>query len=230
MTRNAVDLLPRNARPQTGGPAFAPGLSSAVIPSVSNSIRSPALAGWIIIILFFGVLGGWSLYAPLHGAVVANAHVKVEGNRKSVQHLDGGIVKELRVKDGDRVAAGSVLIILDDTQARAEHEVLVQQLYLLRATEERLKTELARAPQLTMPADFLAKVDDPGAMAIWRGQANQFELAPPPLKASGTSSAKKSTSSDRRLPEPMPRSRHSAPSTSRFRRKSRTSSRWWKED
>ena len=61
--------------------------------------------------------------APLHGAVVGNAVVKVEGNRKSVQHLDGGIVKELRVKEGDKVNVGDVLIVLDETQARAEYEV-----------------------------------------------------------------------------------------------------------
>ena len=113
--------------------------------------------------------------APLNGAVVANAVVKVEGNRKSVQHLDGGIVKELRVKEGDRVAADDVLIVLDDTQARAEHDVLSQQYLVLRATEERLKTELARQPELVMPEDFKARADDPNLPGIWRGQLHQFE-------------------------------------------------------
>jgi len=94
--------------------------------------------------------------APLHGAVVANAIVKVEGNRKSVQHLDGGIIKELRVKEGDRVTAGDVLIVLDDSQARAEFDVLSQQYLVLRATEERLKTELAGGSVLAMSADIKA--------------------------------------------------------------------------
>ena len=67
--------------------------------------------------LFFGGLGGWAAFAPLNGAVVAPAVVKVEGNRKTIQHLDGGIVKELRVKEGDRVEAGQTVIVLDDTQA-----------------------------------------------------------------------------------------------------------------
>ena len=80
--------------------------------------------------------------APLDGAVVGNAVVKVEGNRKSVQHLDGGIVKELRVKEGDKVNVGDVLIVLDETQARAEFEVLSQQYVVLRATEARLLSEL----------------------------------------------------------------------------------------
>jgi membrane fusion protein, epimerase transport system len=60
----------------------------------------------------------------LNGAVVANGAVKVDGNRKSVQHLDGGIVKELRIKEGDKVKSGDVLVVLDDSQARAEYEVL----------------------------------------------------------------------------------------------------------
>src|SRR4029450_12702503 len=87
---------------------------------LSDSMRSAAITGWVIILLFFGGLGAWATTAPLHGAVVANGFVRVEGNRKSIQHLDGGIVKTLNVKEGDRVNAGDVLILLDDTQAPAE--------------------------------------------------------------------------------------------------------------
>src|SRR6185369_10582088 len=76
----------------------------------SDSIKHVALAGWIIIGLFFGVIGSWAATAPLNGAVVGNAIIKVDGNRKSVQHLDGGIVKELRVKEGDNVKVGEALI------------------------------------------------------------------------------------------------------------------------
>src|SRR5262249_50866019 len=129
-------------------------------PGVRDSIRKPATAGWIIIGLFFGVFGTWSVIAPLHGAVVANAFVKVEGNRKSVQHLDGGIVKELHVKEGDRVGAGDVLIVLDDNQARAEYDVLYQQYLVLRATEERLKAELVQAPGLAMPPELKPLASD----------------------------------------------------------------------
>src|SRR6266513_1570637 len=84
----------------------------------SDSIKHVALAGWLIIGIFFGGIGTWAVTAPLNGAVVGNAVVKVEGNRKSVQHLDGGIVKELRIKEGDKVNDGDVLIVLDETQAR----------------------------------------------------------------------------------------------------------------
>src|SRR6266702_2074284 len=107
----------------------------------SDSIKRVAFAGWLIIAIFFGGIGTWAVTAPLNGAVVGNAVVKVEGNRKSVQHLDGGIVKELQIKEGDKVNAGNVLVVLDETQARAEYDVFSQQYVVLRATEVRLLTE-----------------------------------------------------------------------------------------
>src|SRR5690242_6208271 len=86
----------------------------AIHEGPNDSMRGAAITGWIIIGLFFGVLGTWAVTAPLNGAVVATGVVKVEGNRKSVQHLDGGIIKDLLVKEGDRVKANDVLVVLDD--------------------------------------------------------------------------------------------------------------------
>ncbi len=143
--------------------------------NISDSIRWPAAAGWLILLLFFGGFGTWAATAPLHGAVVAPGVVKVEGNRKSVQHLDGGIVRELHVKEGDKVEAGEVLIVLDDTQARAEFQVLSQQYAVLRATEERLKAELNRAPRLVMTPALAREADNPDLPAIWSAQVDQFE-------------------------------------------------------
>ncbi|MEY9169800.1 HlyD family type I secretion periplasmic adaptor subunit [Bradyrhizobium elkanii] len=141
----------------------------------NDSIRNIALTGWLIIAIFFFGLGTWAVTAPLNGAVVANAVVKVDGNRKSLQHLDGGIVKELHVREGDRVLAGDLLIVLDETQARAEHEVLTQQYAVLRATEVRLLTELDHGSQLVMPPDLKARSDDPYFKSVWNGQVSQFD-------------------------------------------------------
>lgn len=161
----------RVLKPGYGGGAYETGSRGP-----SDSMKRPALFGWIVIVLFFGVLGGWALFAPLNGAVVANGVVKVEGNRKSVQHLDGGIVKTLSIKEGDRIKAGDLLIVLDDSQARAEFEVLLQQFYVLRATGTRLKTELARGTSLVMPADLQAAQEkDVEVKNIWNGQVQQFE-------------------------------------------------------
>ncbi|MBR0815957.1 HlyD family type I secretion periplasmic adaptor subunit [Bradyrhizobium diazoefficiens] len=141
----------------------------------SDSIKRIALAGWIIIALFFGGIGSWAATAPLNGAVVGNAVVKVEGNRKSIQHLDGGIVKELLVKEGDPVIVGDVLIRLDETQAKAEYDVLSQQFMVLRATEVRLLTELNRGAELVMPADVKSGSQDNYLQSVWNGQVSQFE-------------------------------------------------------
>jgi membrane fusion protein, epimerase transport system len=144
-------------------------------PPPSDSAFGSIAAGLLILLIFFGGFGTWAATAPLNGAVVGNGVVKVEGNRKSVQHLDGGIVKQLRVKEGDKVEAGEVLVVLDDSQARAEVEVLSQQFVVLRATEERLRAELTRAPQLVMPSDLQSRRDDPDVQSIWNGQIVQFE-------------------------------------------------------
>src|SRR3569623_1406691 len=74
--------------------------------------------GLLVMVLFFGVLGGWAALAPLASAVTASGTLVVAGENKIVQHLDGGIVRDILVKNGDQVAAGQVLIRLDDTQAK----------------------------------------------------------------------------------------------------------------
>jgi HlyD family type I secretion membrane fusion protein len=140
----------------------------------SDSFRGSAAVGWLVILAFFGGLGGWAWTAPLNGAVVATGIVKVDGNRKSVQHLDGGIVKQLRVKEGDKVQVGDILIDLDDTQARAEFDVLSEQLIVLRATEERLRAEFAGNSALTVPNDLKLRKDNQLVGSIWDNQVRQF--------------------------------------------------------
>jgi HlyD family type I secretion membrane fusion protein len=149
-------------------------LSKPELPD--ESITRVAAVGWVIIAIFFGLFGTWAAIAPLKGAVVANGLIKVEGNRKSVQHLEGGIVKELRVKEGDRVTAGDVVMVLDDSQARAEHEVLTRDLIVLRATEERLRAELAHRAQMTFPADLNAYGEDRYVKDVWDAQVHQMEV------------------------------------------------------
>jgi membrane fusion protein, type I secretion system len=174
---SAVSRKPRSGAATAVMPA---GVASRALPAPpaaarSESMRKEAIAGCAIIAVFFGIFGTWATIAPLNGAVVASAVVKVQGNRKSIQHLDGGIVKELKVKEGTQVAAGDVLIVLDETQARAEHEVLSQQYMVLRATEARLMAELNRRSELALPAEIKARMHEPDVKGIWNGQIQQFE-------------------------------------------------------
>jgi epimerase transport system membrane fusion protein len=170
--RAAAPIARAAARPPLEPPPPAPPPVLAP-PPLSDSMRGAAIAGWTIIVLFFGVLGTWAMTAPLHGAVVANGFVKVEGNRRAVQHLEGGIVKELRVKEGVKVAAGDVLIVLDETQAQTEYDVLSRQALILRATEARLTAELIDGKTPVVPETFKSAGGD--VIEIWNAQLRQFE-------------------------------------------------------
>jgi len=142
-----------------------------------DGVRPPARAGWIIIALFFGVLGGWSVIAPLNGAILASGYIKLETNRKSLQHHDGGIVKKIMVRDGDHVRQGQVLIGLDDAQIRAELEIVEQQYFESRAVQARLRAELDQKVAVAFPDDLISisseRVD---IKSILSSQIRQFEL------------------------------------------------------
>lgn len=130
--------------------------------------------GWAIIVAFFGLLGSWSLIAPLNGAVVATGVVKVDGNRKSVQHRDGGTVKQVKTREGDTVVAGQVLLVLDDTHVRAEFDILEEQYLDLAASQARMQAELAGHSTIEFPPALLAQAE--GHKAILDGQRQQFAL------------------------------------------------------
>jgi len=104
------------------------------IKTNDNSIK---FIGLMIILVVFVILGGWSATAPIDSAALAAGTVKVENNRKTVQHLEGGIVKAINVQDGDKVKAGDVLLILDQTQSLAELSILQSQLAISQATQAR---------------------------------------------------------------------------------------------
>ena len=97
--------------------------------------------GYVILFVTFGLFGSWATFAPLDSAALAPGVVTVKSYRKTVQHLEGGIVKALHVRDGDQVGAGEVLIELDTTQASAEQEMVRSQLIAARALETRLLAE-----------------------------------------------------------------------------------------
>jgi epimerase transport system membrane fusion protein len=108
---------------------------------LETSDRKPLRIGLIILLVTFGIFGLWALLAPLDSAALAPGVVTVKGNRKTVQHLEGGIVADILVADGETVKAGDPLVILDATQARAELGVLRGQYYSSRALESRLLAE-----------------------------------------------------------------------------------------
>ena len=119
-----------------------------------NELKRLVGSGLAIITAGVLALGGWTVLAPLSGAIVAPAFVKIDLNRKVVQHAEGGIVREIHVRDGDRVKQGQVLVVLDDVKVDANLDLLSIQLLAERAKGARLEAEAAYAPKLSFPTDI----------------------------------------------------------------------------
>ncbi len=133
--------------------------------------------GYLIVILVFVFFGGWSLLAPLGSAALAPGSVTVEGYRKTVQHLEGGIVKVIHVRDGDTISKGQVLIELEDTSSRAQLETLRGQLYSALAREARLIAERDGQSKVTYPVSLTeAAATDSRAQEDIRVQDQSFAV------------------------------------------------------
>ena len=110
-----------------------------------------ALMGFVIILATFGLFGGWAAYAKLDSAVVAAATITLEGNRRVVQHLEGGIVEEIFVKEADKVQEGDVLLRMSGVEARSNLGVLTTRLNVARVVEARLLAERTLKDSIAMP-------------------------------------------------------------------------------
>ena len=145
-----------------------------VVRLASSSYRGPVLFGAAVVILTFGVAGGWASIAPLDSAVVAPGVVAVENNRRTVQHLEGGIISEILVSDGERVEEGSILFRLDTTRAQASENVERQHLYAARVVEARLSAERQDLPKMIIPEDILEQKHLPFVAQAIQDQTAQF--------------------------------------------------------
>jgi HlyD family type I secretion membrane fusion protein len=133
-----------------------------------------AIAGIMLAVAFFIGLGGWAAVAPLSSAAPAPGQVRVESHRKTVQHLEGGIVKEILVHEGDAVQAGQVLVRLDDTQTGVTLKILRNQHDELKALETRLLAERQGDAVLFFPAELNDKRADPVMANMLDGQERIF--------------------------------------------------------
>lgn len=133
-------LVPRQNRDVTSSMPLAKPRAEAT----SNRPRTGklAFAGVAVIALFAGGLSYWSARAPLASAAVAQGQVSLETNRKTVQHLEGGIVSEIRVREGQHVSAGDILLVLDRTQTQATNTLLHARISAAREKAGLIKEEL----------------------------------------------------------------------------------------
>jgi HlyD family secretion protein len=129
--------------------------------SKAGDMRYPRPWPWIILglLVVFALPGGmaaWSAVAEISGAVIGQGPVTVESNIKTVQHLDGGIVGEILVRNGDRVQEGDVLLRLDETAARANLGIIDARLNELHAQNARLQSEQMGATEIVFPSALVA--------------------------------------------------------------------------
>lgn len=162
---HAADAKPPAARPPRSGPV------TDIEPRADT--RPVIRLGFWVLIVGFGLFLAWAAFAPLDEGVAAPATVSIETRRKPVQHMIGGVVKAVTVKEGATVQEGDVLIVLDDAAARASHQT-VQQTYLSqRAMEGRLLAEAGRASTISFHPDLLNS-KDPQAVLHMKVQQQLF--------------------------------------------------------
>jgi len=140
------------------------------------SDKAPKTIGAAILFITFGLFGTWSYIAPLDSAALAPGQVTVKSYRKTVQHLEGGIVNELLIRDGERVAKDQPLILLDDTQINAELAIVRGQLISLYATKTRLQAERDLSPELSFDNSLRTKFPNDSRVAeASRNEVSVFE-------------------------------------------------------
>ncbi|MDZ5601465.1 HlyD family type I secretion periplasmic adaptor subunit [Pseudomonas sp. RP23018S] len=139
------------------------------MPTSDRGIRR---IGLTIVLVTFGFFGTWAAFAPLSNAVHGSGFVTVQSYRKTVQHLEGGIVKELLVRDGDSVKKGDPVIVLDESQLSAEYESTRNQLIVARYKEARLRAE--RDQLDTIPPVKLSGTDSDRAQEALAGEQQVF--------------------------------------------------------
>jgi HlyD family secretion protein len=142
---------------------------------LKNPLRRQILAIGVTSVGLVLGLGGWAATTEFAGAVIASGQVVVNSNVKKVQHPTGGVVGELRVRDGERVKAGDILARLDDTQTRANLAIIVKALDELGARQAREEAERDGVDKVTFPADLLARMDKLDVAKAVNGELKQFE-------------------------------------------------------
>jgi HlyD family secretion protein len=145
-------------------------------PALCDRLRGVTWTGNLLVCCFVVGLGTWSTFAPLESAAIAYGTVESESSRKTIQHLEGGIIREILVADGDVVRAGQILISLEDTKARAEAQSLQGQLWDATAREARLQAEQHGEERVSFPAKLeMAQYENPSVAVVLAGQQGIFE-------------------------------------------------------
>lgn len=140
------------------------------------AVRRPLIIGTLALVVLLGGFGVWSVATEISGAIIASGRVEVDRNRQVVQHIDGGIVTEISVDEGDVVTADQLLIRLDDTLLKSDLAVVEGQLWEMMARRGRLEAERDGLAEIKFEDELLAAAgQQPDVAGIVSGQRNLFE-------------------------------------------------------
>jgi HlyD family secretion protein len=165
--------LPKSTKPPPKGKELPKGreLSAAL-----RSIRVHLMIGLAIVVVLAGGLGGWASTAQISGALIAPGSVVVESNVKKVQHPTGGVVGEVRARDGDLVKAGDVVVRLDDTVTKASLAIVTKTLDGLWARAARLEAEQRGLDKIVFPRMLLDRLDDADVKNVIASESKLFDV------------------------------------------------------
>lgn len=144
--------------------------------TVKTSLRGPIIAALAIVGVGFGGFLVWASTAELAGAVMAAGSIAAKGENQTIQHLEGGIVKEIMVTEGDTVVAGQPLVALDPTLVESSLNRAQKLLVTLRTEEIRLLAELSDRETLELPSELTADTLDPALKDFVQSKVSEFKL------------------------------------------------------
>ncbi len=162
------DIVPVNTSPSEPTVWYA---------EVPRSINRLIVVGFVMLVVCFGGFGVWAFSAPLAAAVIAQGSFVATGRNKIVQHLEGGIIEDIKVSEGEAVQAGQVLMTLDQTSAEANERELFIRKIRLQAMTERLLAEYGESEKLNFSPDLIEASNDVEVMTILDGQRLSFDVS-----------------------------------------------------
>jgi HlyD family secretion protein len=151
-------------------------MSGGEIKGAKRSIRLHLIIGLAVVIVLAGGFGGWASTVQISGALIAPGAVVVDSNVKKVQHPTGGVVGEVRVRDGDLVKAGDIVVRLDDTVTKASLAIVVKTLNGLYARAARLEAEQRGDSKLTFPPQLTERASDPDVQNVMVSESKLFDV------------------------------------------------------
>ncbi|MFH0297252.1 HlyD family type I secretion periplasmic adaptor subunit [Bradyrhizobium sp. 31Argb] len=141
-----------------------------------RSIRLHLVVGLVVVLVVAGGFGGWASTVPISGALIAPGSVVVDSNVKKVQHPTGGVVGEVRVRDGDLVKTGDIVVRLDETVVKASLAIVVKTLNGLYARAARLEAEQQGRDRIVFPKVLADRAEDPDVRDVLASETKLFEV------------------------------------------------------